>query len=185
MNIVGKNYNIIGEFDISAIKEQVLNLTLEDWNLDVSRQSNSNPTHKMTKSYFINSLPLSWDGNGYPLERKTSNDRLYDEVKKISDFLENNFNGRVGRTLFVNLLAGGFIRPHIDNGYYLKSCHRFHIPIVTNDRVIFTLGRYEINMKPGICYEINNSDIHSVNNPSNLDRIHLIMDIIPNKAFIS
>ena len=36
-----------------------------------------------------------------------------------------------------------------------------------------------INMKEGICYEINNQLPHAAHNNSDLDRIHLIIDIMP------
>jgi hypothetical protein len=39
-------------------------------------------------------------------------------------------------------------------------------------------------MLEGIGYEINNQLPHSVDNPSNEDRVHLIIDILPNEYFL-
>jgi aspartyl/asparaginyl beta-hydroxylase (cupin superfamily) len=36
-------------------------------------------------------------------------------------------------------------------------------------------------MKEGECWEINNNKIHRVANNSEMDRIHLTIDIIPNQ----
>jgi hypothetical protein len=36
-------------------------------------------------------------------------------------------------------------------------------------------------MGTGECWEINNSRIHYVNNGSKIDRVHLLIDIMPNK----
>jgi aspartyl/asparaginyl beta-hydroxylase (cupin superfamily) len=44
---------------------------------------------------------------------------------------------------------------------------------------VFGVGDEEINMAVGDCWEINNSKIHYVNNYSEVDRIHLLVDILP------
>ena len=67
-----ENYRVIGEYDISAIKEEVLNLTEEDWNLDITRQNIFKGVHHMTQCYFVMGFPLNWDGVGYPSERNTT-----------------------------------------------------------------------------------------------------------------
>jgi hypothetical protein len=38
-----------------------------------------------------------------------------------------------------------------------------------------------IHMKEGIWYEINNQLPHSVLNGSNVDRVHMIVDILPDE----
>jgi aspartyl/asparaginyl beta-hydroxylase (cupin superfamily) len=53
---------------------------------------------------------------------------------------------------------------------------RTHIPIITNSEVTFIVGGETKYLKEGEIWEIDNSKEHSVNNNSNVDRIHLIMD---------
>lgn len=178
-----ENYRVIGEYDISAIKEEVLNLTEEDWNLDITRQNIFKGVHHMTQCYFVMGFPLNWDGVGYPSERKTTKNRLYDSVKLISDQLEIYFNGRVGRAIFTKLVPRGTIPKHRDGGYYLMNSHRCHIPIATNENILFHLQDKTINMETGTCYEINNYDSHAVENNSDQERIHMIIDIIPMESF--
>lgn len=178
-------YKTIGNFDISTIKEEVLNLTEEDWNLDVTRQTIFKGVHAKTQCYFIMGFPLDWEGRGYPSERKTANDRLYDAVKVIIDNLETHFKGRVGRAIFTKLVPGGNIPKHRDGGYYLMNSHRCHVPIITNENVLFHLQHETINMKAGTCYEINNYGSHAVDNNSEEYRIHMIIDIIPMRSFKS
>ena len=36
-------------------------------------------------------------------------------------------------------------------------------------------------MATGECWEINNTRLHSVENNSDIDRVHLLIDIMPNK----
>jgi hypothetical protein len=53
-----------------------------------------------------------------------------------------------------------------------------HFPIVTNDKVLFTVGSQTVNMQEGMLYEINNRRKHSVANRGDADRIHLIIDFV-------
>ena len=39
-------------------------------------------------------------------------------------------------------------------------------------------------MKVGECWEINNSLLHSVENNGKTERIHLLVDILPNKFIL-
>jgi aspartyl/asparaginyl beta-hydroxylase (cupin superfamily) len=65
----------------------------------------------------------------------------------------------------------------MDSGYSLESCNRIHIPIITNNEVYFTVGGERKNLKDGEMWQINNNNkMHSVENNSNQDRIHLITD---------
>ena len=83
------------------------------------------------------------------------------------------------RALFAKLKAGGFIAPHIDRVPSLLNCHRVHLPIISNEDVWFCVGGESVNMQVGELMEINNGTIHSVENKSDEDRIHLIIDWVP------
>lgn len=176
------NYRIIDNFDITEISKELLILEKTLWNINQSRQNKHGP-HKDTKSIFINDIDLKWDGNEYPIQKYFVSKTLNGLTDDISNRLEKQFDGKVGKTLYINLPAGAKVNIHGDKGYYLESVHRFHIPILTNDFVEFFLNGEIINMKPGICYEINNANMHGVFNKGNTDRIHLLMDIIPKRAF--
>ena len=80
----------------------------------------------------------------------------------------------------MNLRAGKDIPKHLDAGDILMYAHRCHIPIITNNDVLFTVDNETIIMKQGEIYEINNSKLHSVNNNGNTNRYHLIVDIEEN-----
>jgi aspartyl/asparaginyl beta-hydroxylase (cupin superfamily) len=58
----------------------------------------------------------------------------------------------------------------------LEFCNRTHIPIKTNDNVLFTVAGETINMKEGEIWEFNNQKYHSVHNNGDEDRWHLIID---------
>ena len=50
----------------------------------------------------------------------------------------------------------------------------------------YTVNGETVNMKEGECWEINNQRPHSVLNDSDIDRVHLLVDIFPgtNKSTI-
>ena len=104
------------------------------------------------------------------------------ELTPILDFIKSYFNGdgQVVRLILVNLKAGGVIRPHRDIGYSLLHCHRMHLPLITNELVDFTVGGETKHLPSGSLWEINNATVHGVENRSDQDRLHLILDWVPN-----
>jgi len=107
---------------------------------------------------------------------------LQDELKPvidcIADFYQNN--GFLVRMLLTKMPAGSAIPEHVDSGPALMNCHRVHIPITSSDKVVFVVGGEEKNMQVGEFWEINNALSHSVENQGDEDRIHLIIDWMPN-----
>jgi aspartyl/asparaginyl beta-hydroxylase (cupin superfamily) len=102
-------------------------------------------------------------------------------VEPIIKDLEQLYNGKVGKAILTKLKAGKKINGHTDRGNYLDISRRNHIPITTNNKVFFAIGKGLLNMHEGECWEINNMQYHEVINDSEEDRIHLIIDIIPNE----
>ena len=87
--------------------------------------------------------------------------------------------------LLIKLKAKKNISIHFDSGDYLMSCRRNHIPIITSDNVFFGVGNEKIVMQAGECWEINNSRPHFVENNSEIDRVHLLIDIMPKSELTS
>ena len=112
-------------------------------------------------------------------EVSTKDLRMLDAIEPLIRLLEDHHDGKRGRVLLVNLPAGEKIPMHQDSGIYLQLVHRNHIPIITNDKVMFGVGNSLMSMKENNAYEINNHKTHYVNNDSDFDRYHLIVDIIP------
>lgn len=194
MEIEEKDFNFInhGSFDVSNLKKLIENLN-EEWNENSERQEKTF-SQKNTKSITIVQFPLNWipekmnthqEGLTEEYDPKIvfSNKEIVSEINLIIKSLEEKLDGKVGRVLLTKLLAGKNIFKHKDYQKYLVLNNRCHIPIITNDRVAFAVGDETLNMKVGECWEINNSRIHSVTNSSDEDRVHLIVDIIPNKYF--
>lgn len=173
-------YKYHKNYDVQAIKNEILKLEKE-WFKDTSRQELF-AVHKETVTVFLTDYSLEWQlHDGYAGTIREPDSVLYKLVEPIIKDLEKIHNGRVGRVIFPKLKAGKQIYGHIDGGDYLDVSRRHHIPIITNNKVFFAIDKGLLNMHEGECWEINNMRYHEVINDSEEDRIHLLIDIIPNE----
>ena len=97
------------------------------------------------------------------------------------------------RVRFMRLEAGKVIGKHNDRidkdiGFDDGDIIRIHIPIRTNDNVIFTLYENtkdkdgtEHKLKTGHYYYTDVTKAHAVRNTSDIDRIHLVADCYSNE----
>lgn len=168
-------------FDISPIVEEVKNFSYQ-WDLDTSRQDN-NKTHSGTRMYSLRYIDYSWIESVTPTWYDTNKLENEDLKNKIFNHLEDIYLGKVVRAEIVEMPGSHDIRTHVDGGTFLNIARRIHIPLITNENVFFTVFNKTINMSVGSWYEINNILPHSVKNNSPSKRIHMILDILPNKYF--
>ena len=94
------------------------------------------------------------------------------------------------RIRFLKLAAGKSLRRHTDNidkDIENKKIVRLHIPIRTNNNVVFTIYENEedevgqkLNLKTGHYYYLDVTKPHSVSNNSDIDRYHLVVDCFMN-----
>lgn len=78
------------------------------------------------------------------------------------------------------LPAGGWIKPHCDLNL-LKDVHRLHVPLITNSSVSFFVDGLDGPqfLAPDHLYELDNTVTHSVENRSDQERLHLLIDLLP------
>jgi quercetin dioxygenase-like cupin family protein len=174
------NFKQYGQYDVDPVKTHIDNFS-DEWFINTSRQDNYY-VHKDTNSYFVYTTSLEWKEGQDFLTNTTSNDSgLLELLEPIISDLEKLHDGTRGMVLLIKLKAGQDIAPHKDSGDYLMLSRRHHIPVVTTPDVFFGVGDELVNMNTGECWEINNSRVHSVNNNSSIDRVHLLIDIMPNE----
>jgi hypothetical protein len=53
---------------------------------------------------------------------------------------------------------------------------RIHIPVITDPRVVMYVARQPYHFPVGTAWYFDPTALHAVNNPSDLDRIHLTVD---------
>jgi hypothetical protein len=171
------NYRFLSKIDVTDLKNKIKELPNEIWDEHTLRQTLFE-SHKHTQT-----LEIMWDidslqtnkigkihSNYYELDMES----FLDKIKPIYETTYGK--GYFLRVLLVKLKSNTSIATHVDNGESLVNCKRTHIPIITNDLVIFTIGGETKQLKEGEIWEINNTNEHSVDNNSNENRIHLILD---------
>lgn len=170
----------LGNFDISAIKKEVNKFDAE-WFLDISRQ-NKGTTHINTHMFRLFATDYEWVP-GTKIETEYVNNFKTQEAREqayvIYKELESYYSGKVIRCEIIKLSKKSEVYKHTDGGALLHYSRRVHIPLITNKDVTFTVMDNTLHMEEGCWYEINNQLPHSVSNKSDIDRVHMIIDILP------
>ena len=174
------NFRRLDQVDVSEIKTKVLALTDDDWAGYDFRQNRPKSAQADTES-----IPLIFDED-FRHENPTIREKFVEFdcaallepiLQSISDYYTGE--GYVVRALLTRLKPQGVIPPHVDTGYSLLNCRRIHIPVISTDKVEFTVGGEQRAMKEGELWEINNAREHSVVNRGDRKRVHLIIDWVP------
>jgi len=173
------NFKYIGVCDVSSTKIRLQEIGESIWLEHTIRQTVFG-AHKHTET-----IELMWDleslsdirpGKIHSNFYKFNIEEFLNEVKPL--YKEKYGEGKFLRVLLVKLKKQSSIYPHKDNGDTLALCKRTHIPVITNELVSFKIDDEIKYLKEGEIWEINNQNLHSVENTSNEDRIHFIIDYL-------
>jgi quercetin dioxygenase-like cupin family protein len=187
MNFEG-NFRKIGEVDVAELAKLVGDFSEQDWDAAAYRQRRYE-VHRDTQTIglvfdedFRHSHPTrlpalqKFEGPLRPALELIAD--YYEESEQGQQLIREFGYGYFVRASLVRLRAGGSIDAHTDNNFSLAHSHRVHIPIISNDRVSFTVGKESRVLSPGEVVEINNRRRHSVANDGATDRVHLILDFV-------
>ena len=169
------NFHRVGDFDITRWLTNVDTLTNKIWGEDYWRQEYYS-VHQDTQT-----IPLVFD-KYFEKPIKTKHYKMFEtSLMPLESLLTTHYgNGFTARMILTKLKPQGTIPEHRDTGPHFHISHRVHLPLVTNDEVLFTVGDETITMNAGELWEINNTNrLHSVVNKSDRDRVHLIIDWEP------
>lgn len=168
------NFNFLGLYDVTRIKEQVNSLTETDW-LKYTKRQEVYEAHRETLC-----VPVLFDiAYNNKIGDKTEFYSLFEEeIKLLNNYINKikNKDGLIIRFEIVKMPPKTKIPTHKDNSPSLIEHSRIHLPTQTTDEVFFKINDEEKNLKEGEIWEINNIDIHSVTNNSDIDRVHVIID---------
>ena len=89
-----------------------------------------------------------------------------------------SFDTVIGRSRLMRLAPGASVTGHIDSHYFWRDHVRIHIPVVTDPTVTFHCDTEEVHMAAGESWTFNNWLMHSVENRSDRERIHLVIDTV-------
>ena len=178
----------IGEIDVTRFAQQAAKITDADWTADAFRQK-TYEVHKQTQTI---RLIMDEDGRhrdptyhpSYEIYKELVDPieifirRQFEQTLKAKRLRKKHGRGYFIRMILVKLLANGSIPHHVDQGETLSKSHRMHLPIITNEQNLFSVGDTEMHMKAGELWEINNRREHGVINGGSEDRTHLIVDYV-------
>ena len=113
---------------------------------------------------------------------------LYPQLERTIRWIYNEVAGfQLGRIMLVKLQSGGSVPSHVDAGDYFQFHYRFHLPLLTDQKVVFTgpENNQKIHMPEGYLCQLLNTNPHGEENNSSIDRIHLILDIASRDSMFS
>ncbi len=87
-----------------------------------------------------------------------------------------SFNEVFGRSRLMGLGAHCSVPEHRDVNYHWYTRVRIHIPVITNPQVKFNCGSRHVHMAAGEAWIFDSWKKHSVDNRSDLHRVHLVID---------
>ena len=178
----------IGDIDVTRFAQQAAKITNAEWTADAFRQK-TYEVHKQTQTI---RLIMDEDGRhrdptyhpSYEIYKELVDPieifirRQFEQTLKAKRLRKKHGRGYFIRMILVKLLANGSIPHHVDQGETLSKSHRMHLPIITNEQNLFSVGDTEMHMKAGELWEINNRREHGVVNGGSEDRTHLIIDYV-------
>lgn len=106
--------------------------------------------------------------------------KFVDQLPYFKELLDT-FDCPHGRIRIMKLMPDSIIRMHRDTfeevSDYAFGQVRLHIPIITNDKVKFTVDDKDYHLKEGRLYYVNFSKKHYVRNDGKEPRTHLVLDL--------
>lgn len=100
------------------------------------------------------------------------------EAVRISELLMDALSGEsLGGVLITKLPPGGRILPHADSGWHAETYEKIHVSISAPNGSYFGFEDGEMHSKDGDVYWFRNDKLHWVENPTNSDRIVMVVCI--------
>ena len=122
---------------------------------------------------------------GTDIDDSLQNTVLYDALEM--DKILGKIPAEKERVRLMKLEAGTIIAKHtdkVDKDIKTGKIVRLHVPVITHEEVLMTSwlpgGIAEFHMKKGSCWWLDVSQPHKVVNKSDIDRVHLVIDIYNN-----
>ena len=192
-----ENINIVKtrlEFDhdiIDVLVDELINMNLE--------YTNHNSNYNKNKSWQALSL-LGFEEDSSYVDKTAGNEEyrpivqtdLYKKLEKQVEHFLDQLPGRFDRVRFMTLKpGGGELSRHTDQtdptwGTTNGKMVRFHMPLKTNDKVVFTSWdndgiKHVHSMKKGECWFLDTRRPHTAINGGDDIRIHLVADVWANQ----
>ena len=167
----------LGSTDVKALIQRVRQIPESLW--DAQNEAKPNKIAQLNDTRhilfrFTTDTNRVFDYSDHPVLWDGWKDVLLPIMEQAAKYLGYT-DYRFPRVMFARVPAGGDISGHYD-GEASHYIHKIHVPLLTNERVLFRVGRKEMHLPAGEIYEVNNKRIHAVTNGGSTDRIHLIFE---------
>jgi hypothetical protein len=165
-----------------TLTEEVLELIKpEHWYLDETRNrmDNLQETQSIILRYFDNYTSSRLPDYKNHIEDKEIYNVYRETIEKIKVELKKHYDFSNYMVFLAKLLPKSQVGFHVDTGRFLEACHRIHIPLKTNDQVLYIIENVPYKWTKNNIYEFDNTRIHGVTNNSDQERIHLMFNLFP------
>lgn len=102
-----------------------------------------------------------------------------EEITPLIEYVGSAYgyaSGHTARIMLEKLLPGKCIRPHVDKSGSARIPHKIHMPLSTHTDAILIVNGNGYHLERGGSYAVNNQVVHSAENQSPRERVHLIFD---------
>ncbi len=170
------NYKIPRKYDVKRLKIDLKLCQNIDWLLHF----NQNDFTGHWSSFALRSI------SGSELDILATPNATFQDTLTLSKCLYfkeiiDSFLCKKEAVRLLSLSPKSYIKEHTDSAAgYEDGFFRIHIPIQTNDKVIFTVDKKPLPMQEGECWYANFNRPHFVSNEGETDRIHLVIDCLRN-----
>lgn len=161
-----------------------------DWKTIQDPERSSHPRFKTSKSISLRKHTVPTEGivpdSPHEWSRVVDcvdvdhNIQQYPVTYELAQWIYKQVDGvSMGKILIVNLIGGGSVSVHQDLREYFEVHSRYHVPVITDERVVFVTGPLDKgeHMPLGYLSRLNNRSIHGVRNRTPHNRVHIIVDV--------
>src|SRR6478735_4695383 len=167
----------LGTVDIERLRDAVLDIPEAVWDQENAAKPNRFGALDATRHIIFRFVS---DFNDW---RRSDDKPLWTEWRPILEPVLAEATAGYGydrgafpRVMLARMQPGGVIHPHRDANPAAKWPHKIHVPILTNDGVVFFVDGTGYRLAEGEAVEVNNMGLHAVENRGDTDRIHLIFE---------
>lgn len=184
---IGRPLIDYGPVDAGPLRDAMLALPPDFWDMDAVSRAKVAGNRPGNSVFFYNPMPplvrriiLAEAQSGVVSVLRCPDRPLFPEIQALIETgIKPLFpDCDVMWVQLAELPPGGVITPHSDS-HILARVHRLHVPLVTHENVLFTIGGETFHLEPDRLYDLNNVAVHSVTNTSDVLRVHLLVDMLP------
>ena len=172
-----EDQKIVCKIDGEIIDNILKNIKEEEWFIDDYRNLAGNMQDTNSIPIF-HSVRCGTSPNALlTVERRVLFEKFYPLITPILNELKKYYEYNYHASFISRVNPHGIIGQHADRGSFLERCHRIHVPLKTNENVIYWIDGKSYYWEVGNVYEFNNLLQHAVINNSDQERIHLVLNL--------